>query len=98
MVRYKDYCEVPLIIKLAVPKLTNKRHGSTDKTSVTSKRKLLTQLQDGRKVNIAELLKKKLRKDIGFFSSDMEKYLIYSFNLNLQICEYYYNQRSQQIP
>jgi hypothetical protein len=50
------------------------RNTSIDKTPVTSKHKLLTQLQDDKKVNIAELLKKKLRKDIGYFDKNIEKY------------------------
>jgi hypothetical protein len=55
-------------------RLPMERHTSIHKTSVTSKHRLLTQLQDDKKVNIAELLKKKLRKDIGYFDKNIEKY------------------------
>lgn len=52
-----------------------RRNRSIDQTSFGSKLDLMKVLKDTKKINIADLLKKKLRKDVGVLSFEMEKYI-----------------------
>ena len=56
-------------------KVVEPRHGSVDKGATRTKVEFMKELQDSKKINVAELLKKKLRKDVGIVSTDMEKYV-----------------------